>query len=84
MALRLGGLCSTLKDYRGKYRYELPPHVYALADDMYRTMLSESEDQCVIISYDHRTRITAHTARAPSHTRLTRVSNGAQWRVGSR
>jgi myosin-1 len=41
-----------LKDYRGKYRYELPPHVYALADDMYRTMLSESEDQCVIISYD--------------------------------
>nr|P10569.1 RecName: Full=Myosin IC heavy chain [Acanthamoeba castellanii]AAA27707.1 myosin IB heavy chain [Acanthamoeba castellanii] len=40
----------TLKDYRGKYRYELPPHVYALADDMYRTMLSESEDQCVIIS----------------------------------
>jgi len=40
----------TLKDYRGKYRYELPPHVYALADDMYRTMLSEGEDQCVIIS----------------------------------
>eukprot|EP01104_Vermistella_antarctica_P018073 TRINITY_DN6583_c0_g1_i1.p1 TRINITY_DN6583_c0_g1~~TRINITY_DN6583_c0_g1_i1.p1 ORF type:complete len:1214 (+),score=376.93 TRINITY_DN6583_c0_g1_i1:263-3904(+) len=40
----------TLKDYRGKYRYELPPHVYALADDMYRQMLNEGENQCVIIS----------------------------------
>jgi myosin-1 len=40
----------TLKDYKGKYRYELPPHVYALADDMYRSMLSERENQCVIIS----------------------------------
>ena len=39
----------TLKDYRGKYRYELPPHVYCLADGMYRTMLSEGEPQCVII-----------------------------------
>ena len=40
----------TLKDYRGKYRYELAPHVYSLADDMYRSLLSERENQCVIIS----------------------------------
>jgi myosin-1 len=40
----------TLKDYRGKYRYELAPHVYSLADDMYRSLLSEREHQCVIIS----------------------------------
>lgn len=40
----------TLKDYKGKYRYEMPPHVYALADDMYRTMLNERQNQCVIIS----------------------------------
>lgn len=39
-----------LKDYRGKFRYELPPHVYSLADEMYRKMLSERESQCVIIS----------------------------------
>ena len=38
-----------LKDYRGKYRYELPPHVFSLADDMYRSMMSEGENQCVII-----------------------------------
>eukprot|EP00727_Mastigamoeba_balamuthi_P011334 m51a1_g6823 putative myosin-IC (1126) ;mRNA; f:16060-20597 len=40
----------TLKDYRGKYPYELPPHVFALADDMYRHMLSECANHCVIIS----------------------------------
>jgi myosin-1 len=41
-----------LKDYKGKYRYELPPHVYSLADDMYRTMLSERFSQCVIIRFN--------------------------------
>ena len=41
----------TLKDYRGKFRYELPPHVYALSDAMYRQMLNEGENQCVIIRY---------------------------------
>lgn len=40
----------TLLDYRGKYRYEMPPHVYSLADDMYRSMVSNQQNQCVIIS----------------------------------
>lgn len=30
--------------------YENPPHIYALADDMYRNMLIDQENQCVIIS----------------------------------
>ena len=29
--------------------YENPPHVYALTDEMYRNMLIEMENQCVII-----------------------------------
>lgn len=29
--------------------YENPPHVYALADNMYRNMLIDAENQCVII-----------------------------------
>jgi myosin-1 len=36
--------------YKGKYRYELPPHVFALAENAYRKMKSEGENQCVIIS----------------------------------
>ena len=29
--------------------YENPPHVYALADNMYRNMTIDNENQCVII-----------------------------------
>lgn len=40
----------TVQDYRGKFRYEMPPHAYALADDMFRNMMADEENQCVIIS----------------------------------
>lgn len=36
--------------YQGAAQYENPPHVYALADNMYRNMLIDMEKQCVIIS----------------------------------
>ena len=31
--------------------YENPPHIYALTDNMYRNMLIDQENQCVIIRY---------------------------------
>ena len=31
-------------------RLEMPPNIFALADDTYRTMLNEAQNQCVIIS----------------------------------
>ena len=39
-----------LLEYRGKYAYELSPHIYMVAEEMYRRMLAEAEGQCVIIS----------------------------------
>ncbi|CAI9730947.1 unconventional myosin-Ie-like isoform X1 [Octopus vulgaris] len=36
--------------YERAASYENPPHIYALTDNMYRNMLIESENQCVIIS----------------------------------
>uniref|UniRef100_A0A8C9Y870 Osteoclast-stimulating factor 1 n=1 Tax=Sander lucioperca TaxID=283035 RepID=A0A8C9Y870_SANLU len=36
--------------YQGAAQYENPPHIYALADTMYRNMMIDSENQCVIIS----------------------------------
>ncbi|XP_078288044.1 unconventional myosin-If-like [Rhinoraja longicauda] len=36
--------------YQGAAQYENPPHIYALADNMYRNMMIDGEDQCVIIS----------------------------------
>ncbi|KAM4549321.1 unconventional myosin-If isoform 1-T2 [Odontesthes bonariensis] len=36
--------------YQGAAQYENPPHIYALTDNMYRNMMIEAENQCVIIS----------------------------------
>ncbi|XP_017753376.1 PREDICTED: unconventional myosin-Ie-like [Eufriesea mexicana] len=36
--------------YQGSVPYENPPHVFGLADNMYRNMLIDKESQCVIIS----------------------------------
>ncbi|XP_078392914.1 unconventional myosin-If-like [Cetorhinus maximus] len=38
--------------YQGAAQYENPPHIYALADNMYRNMIIDSENQCVIIRTD--------------------------------
>ena len=39
-----------VETYRNVNFYELPPHIYAIGDVAYRTMLSESKDECVLIS----------------------------------
>ncbi|KAL0481267.1 myosin heavy chain [Acrasis kona] len=39
-----------VQEYRGKFRHELPPHIYALAESAYKSLTSEGENQCVIIS----------------------------------
>lgn len=36
--------------YQGAAQYENPPHIYALADNVYRNMMIDAENQCVIIS----------------------------------
>nr|XP_023673092.1 unconventional myosin-Ie-like [Paramormyrops kingsleyae] len=35
--------------YQGAAQYENPPHIYAVADSMYRNMMIDQEKQCVII-----------------------------------
>ncbi|KAK2150781.1 hypothetical protein LSH36_389g00009 [Paralvinella palmiformis] len=41
---------SVIAQYRSRNIYELPPHIYAIADDAYRSMRDRNLDQCVIIS----------------------------------
>ncbi|GAM22908.1 hypothetical protein SAMD00019534_060830, partial [Acytostelium subglobosum LB1] len=36
--------------YKGKHEFEIPPHVYSVADKAYRALRSEHENQCIIIS----------------------------------
>lgn len=39
-----------VEKYRGKFRHELPPHIFALAEAAYRGLSQDNESQCVIIS----------------------------------
>jgi len=41
---------NVISTYRNVNFYELPPHIYAIADAAYRSMRSEYRDQCVLIS----------------------------------
>ncbi|KAM9305935.1 myosin-11 [Gastrophryne carolinensis] len=34
--------------YKGKKRHEMPPHIYAIADNAYRNMLQDREDQSIL------------------------------------
>ncbi|KAI8914411.1 P-loop containing nucleoside triphosphate hydrolase protein [Gorgonomyces haynaldii] len=36
--------------YHGSASYENPPHIYAVADKMFQNMITDEENQCVIIS----------------------------------
>jgi len=37
-------------EYVGRSRIELPPHIFSIAEESYRSMLNEKENQCIIIS----------------------------------
>ncbi|KAJ3223377.1 Unconventional myosin-Ie [Chytriomyces hyalinus] len=39
-----------IEQYNGSAAYEHPPHIYALADKMFQSMITDEENQCVIIS----------------------------------
>ena len=41
---------SKIRKYCGRHKYELNPHVYAVAEEMYRNMLSTHLAQCVLVS----------------------------------
>lgn len=36
--------------YQGVNFYEMPPHVYAISDNVYRSMRNENKDHCILIS----------------------------------
>lgn len=40
----------TIDHYRGRRRNEEPPHVYAVADEAYRAMLNEHQNQSILIT----------------------------------
>jgi len=41
---------TTMNEYRGRQMYEVPPHIYSLSNDVYRNLMRNKTNQCVIIS----------------------------------
>ncbi|XP_023568426.1 unconventional myosin-Ie [Octodon degus] len=60
--------------YQGAAQYENPPHIYALADSMYRNMVIDRENQCVIISGESGAGKTVAAKYIMSY--ISRVSGG--------
>lgn len=46
---QIAPVCFYLQSFSSQAQYENPPHIYALADNMYRNMMIDRENQCVII-----------------------------------
>ncbi|KNC72278.1 hypothetical protein SARC_15169 [Sphaeroforma arctica JP610] len=41
---------AVIKKYLGRQKHDVQPHVYAVADEMYRKLMEDNYSQCVIIS----------------------------------
>lgn len=63
-----------VEQYQGAASYENPPHVFALTDNMYRNMLIDMENQCVIISGESGAGKTVAAKHIMSY--IARVSGG--------
>jgi len=65
-----------IEQYQGAASYENPPHIYALSDNMYRNMLIEQENQCVIISGESGAGKTVNAKFIMNY--IAKVSGGGQ------
>ena len=52
-----------IHDYVGRTRVEVPPHIYGIAEQAYRNMIMEKENQCILIRYGCPLPSLPHTRR---------------------
>ncbi|XP_067365966.1 myosin-10 isoform X4 [Channa argus] len=52
---------SIVEMYRGKKRHEMPPHIYAISEAAYRSMLQDREDQSILCTTNADVACVLHT-----------------------
>ncbi|VDD93459.1 unnamed protein product [Enterobius vermicularis] len=62
--------------YQGAAQYENPPHIYAVAENMFRNMLIDNENQCAIISGESGAGKTVNAKFIMNY--IARMSGGGQ------
>lgn len=61
--------------YKGKKRHEVPPHVYAIADTAYRSMLQDREDQSILCTGESGAGKTENTKKVIQYLAYVAASN---------
>ncbi|CAB1418977.1 unnamed protein product [Pleuronectes platessa] len=63
-----------VKAYRGKKRMEVPPHIFALSDNAYQAMLTDRENQSILITGESGAGKTVNTKRVIQYFATIAVS----------
>lgn len=68
--------------YKGKKRHEVPPHVFAITDTSYRSMLQDREDQAILCTGESGAGKTENTKKVIQY--LAHVASSVKTTPGSR
>ncbi|CAD5230543.1 unnamed protein product [Bursaphelenchus okinawaensis] len=71
-----------IEAFKGKKRHERPPHIFAIADTAYRSMLSEREDQSILCTgesgagkTENTKKVIQYLAHVAGATRFNKLTN---------
>jgi myosin heavy chain 6/7 len=69
---------NVVKKYQGKRRTEMPPHLFAIADNSYRSMLVDRENQSMLITGESGAGKTENTKKVIGYFAQVAAASGAK------